>query len=234
MYMSPTVFVITARKNTSTLNFYRKLLQMGPLTSMDAFESSYKSTPRQISITQSPAFETIPPDILDRIAQFVDADSILPLCHSMPYYKYIATAMFDYARRFPNDGYTPYELWPNMSLPMIETPESNIIDFPVKHVRAAGVYSSITSKKGGEINVPCSKNVLNYLGALPDVVSVNPGANPHALDGPSFMNFEIEWVCVQVKVQGNPLSVSISTGSLVNPRLLQQKLYHREKIEFKF
>ncbi|KAJ3257962.1 hypothetical protein HDU77_002496 [Chytriomyces hyalinus] len=147
---------------------------MDPLTSMDAFESS-KPAPRQISITCSPAFETMPPEILDRVVQFVDADSILPLCHSMPYYKYISTAMFDYARRFPNECYTPYELWPNMYLPMILTPESNIIDFPVKHVHAAAVYSRIISKHGGEINVPCSKNVLNYLGALPDAVSVNPG-----------------------------------------------------------
>ncbi|KAJ3408421.1 hypothetical protein HDU80_005742 [Chytriomyces hyalinus] len=39
----------------------------------------------------------MPPEILDRIASFVDANSILNLCHSLLYFKYISKAMLDIA-----------------------------------------------------------------------------------------------------------------------------------------
>ncbi|KAI8835377.1 hypothetical protein BJ741DRAFT_222712 [Chytriomyces cf. hyalinus JEL632] len=111
----------------------------------DAFESSTdaaidETTSCLGSITRSAAFETMPPEILDRIVQYVDDESILPLCHALPYFKYISTAMFDFAQRFP------YE-----------------------------VYSRIISKHGGNVHVYCGKEVLNYLGVLPDVLSVHPG-----------------------------------------------------------
>ncbi|KAJ3223611.1 hypothetical protein HDU78_011244, partial [Chytriomyces hyalinus] len=158
------------------LNFYRELLQLAPLNSMDAFEFStdnaiVEPTPCQGSIARAAAFETMPPEILDRIVQFVDDESILPLCHSMPYYKYISAAMFDFAHRFPDEDYGLYQLWPNMQL----TAELNETDFPIQHLHAAAVYARIISKHDGRIHVPCSKNVLNYLGTFPDVLYVHPG-----------------------------------------------------------
>ncbi|KAI8835378.1 hypothetical protein BJ741DRAFT_607795, partial [Chytriomyces cf. hyalinus JEL632] len=162
------------------LNFYRKLLQMDPLTRMDAFESSkdlaiVKPVSCERSITRSVAFETMPPEILDRIAQFVDGKSILPLCHALPYYKYISAAMFDFKIRFVGEMYKPSKLWPDMHFPMLGGTHSEITEFPIQHMHAAGVYARIVSKHGGNIHVPCSTNVVNYIGALPDVVSVHPG-----------------------------------------------------------
>ncbi|TPX54850.1 hypothetical protein CcCBS67573_g09525 [Chytriomyces confervae] len=158
------------------LNFYRKLLQLHPLTSMDAFRTSRIQPTSCIgSINRSASFETMPPEILNRIVQYVDSKSILPLCHSLPYYKYISRAMFDFARPFPNERYTPSELWPDMQLPIFQNEESETTEFPIKHLQAAKVYSRIISKHCGNVHVPCSKNALNYLDALPDAVFVCPG-----------------------------------------------------------
>ncbi|KAJ3221183.1 hypothetical protein HDU81_010827 [Chytriomyces hyalinus] len=161
------------------LNFYRKLLQLDPLTSMGAFESSTDAavdepTASPESITRSAALGTMPAEILDRIVQFVDDESIMPLCHAMPYYKYISAAMFDFALRFPDEYDTPSELWPDLFLPRIQNSESVLTDFQIQNVHAIGVYSRIVSKHGGTVNVPCAKNVFNFLGTFPDVVSVHP------------------------------------------------------------
>ncbi|KAJ3232579.1 hypothetical protein HDU77_000821, partial [Chytriomyces hyalinus] len=164
-----------ADKALDELNFYRKLLQMDPLTTLDEPSSDLaivKPATYPGSITRSAAFETMPPEILDHIAQFVDGESILPLCHSLPYYKYISAAMFDFKIRFEDEMYKPSKLWPDMHFPGTY---SDITAFPIQHMHAAGVYARIISKHGGIVHVPCSKNVVNYMGALPDVVSVHPG-----------------------------------------------------------
>ncbi|KAJ3234078.1 hypothetical protein HDU78_006044 [Chytriomyces hyalinus] len=155
---------------------------MEPLTSTDAFELSTDDTNLQPalcqgSISRSAGLETMPAEILDRIVQCVDGKSILSLCHSLPYYKYISTAMFNFAHRCPDEYYAPPELWPDMYFPMFDNAESKAIDFPIQHLRAAGAYSRIISKYGGNFHIHCSENVLNYLGALPDVLSVHPGDN---------------------------------------------------------
>ncbi|KAJ3225108.1 hypothetical protein HDU81_008144 [Chytriomyces hyalinus] len=151
---------------------------MDPLTSLDAFESSAEDATVQPashlgSITRSAALESMPPEILDRIVEHVDADSLLQLCHSMPYYKYISTAMFDFARRFPSEDYTVVQLWPDMHFPPKN--ESRTTEFPIQHLHAADVYSRIVLKHGGNIHIPCSKNLFNYLGAIPDELSIFPG-----------------------------------------------------------
>ncbi|KAJ3215199.1 hypothetical protein HDU81_001480, partial [Chytriomyces hyalinus] len=166
------------------LNFYRKLLQMDPFATMDAFDVFTDNAEAQTasclrSITRSASLETMAPEVLDRIVQFVDDRSILPLRHAMPYYKYISTAMYDFAHRFPHECYTPLQLWPDKHFPMIQNAGSKKTDFPIQHMHAVGVYARIISKHGGNFHVPCSKYVLNYLGALPDTP-------PQALDGPSF------------------------------------------------
>ncbi|KAJ3381985.1 hypothetical protein HDU80_001656, partial [Chytriomyces hyalinus] len=113
---------------------------MDPSTSVDALETSnIKLTSCLGSITRSAAFETMPPEILVRIAQFVDSKSILPLCHSIPCYKYISAAMFDFAHRFPYKEYTLSKLWPDMYFPEILTFKTKWPDFPIEHMHAAGV-----------------------------------------------------------------------------------------------
>ncbi|KAJ3377421.1 hypothetical protein HDU80_003287 [Chytriomyces hyalinus] len=163
------------------LNFYRKLLQLDLLTTMEAFASSAEDADTQPaartgSVTRPAALGTMPTEILDQIVQFVDGESILPLCHALPYFKYISTAMFEFAHRFSFEHYTLSRLWPDMHLPKYQTRESRAANcFPVKHLHAAGVYSRIVSKNGGNVHVSCSENVFNYLGALSDEVSLCPG-----------------------------------------------------------
>ncbi|KAI8835356.1 hypothetical protein BJ741DRAFT_607740, partial [Chytriomyces cf. hyalinus JEL632] len=160
------------------LNLYRKLLQMDPLTSVDesfADHAIVKPTPYLGSSPCSAAFQTMPVEILEHIVQYVGADSILPLCHALPNYKHVSTAMFDFANRFPNEKYTPSKLWPDMYFPKFKNTETNMTEFPIQHMHAVGAYARIISKHGGNVFVPCSKNVFNYLGALPDVLSVFPG-----------------------------------------------------------
>ncbi|KAJ3230755.1 hypothetical protein HDU77_001247, partial [Chytriomyces hyalinus] len=143
---------------------------MDSLTCMHAFDLSTNEDNVQPascpgSITRSASLETMPPEILDRIVRFVDGKSILPLCHSMPYDKYISAAMFHFGHRFPHERYTPLELWPDKYFPMCR----------VQRMHAAGMYARIVSKLGGNVHVPCSKNVLKYLGALRDVLSIHSG-----------------------------------------------------------
>ncbi|KAJ3380029.1 hypothetical protein HDU80_002238 [Chytriomyces hyalinus] len=77
------------------INLYRTLLRMEPLTSVAAFSIPSRISTPVIPQPVSPQFECMPSEILDRIASFVDGDSILTLCHSVPYFKYISKAMLD-------------------------------------------------------------------------------------------------------------------------------------------
>ncbi|KAJ3260042.1 hypothetical protein HDU77_001559 [Chytriomyces hyalinus] len=218
---------------------------MDPLTTMHAFESSSDSaidetTSCQGSIARSPTFETMPPEMLDRIVQFVDGKSILPLCHALPYFKYISTAMFDFARRFPEEKYTPSKLWPNIHLHKAGSMDSEITEFPIRHlettkfpiqhIHAAAVYARIVSKHGGIVHVSCSKDVLNYLGAFPDVVSVHPSYEASNSVWGEFMRaladankqirsctVDVEWESheelVQTKQQEEKSSISYVAGT---------------------
>ncbi|KAJ3222458.1 hypothetical protein HDU78_011723, partial [Chytriomyces hyalinus] len=127
------------------------------------------------SIARSAAFENMPTEILDRIVQFVDGESILPLCHALPYFKYISTAMFDFAHRFPNEYHRPSQLWPDMMIRKNQSNATDVTDFPIQHMHATRVYARIVSMHGGHIFLPCIQNVLNYLGAFPDTISVYAG-----------------------------------------------------------
>ncbi|KAJ3384485.1 hypothetical protein HDU80_000933, partial [Chytriomyces hyalinus] len=116
---------------------------MDPLTCMHAFDLSTNDENAQPAsclgfITLSASLEIMPPEVLDRIVRFVDGKSILPLCHSMPYYRYISAAMFDFAHRFPYELYTPLELWPDMYFPMFWNPGPKITVFPIQHMHVAG------------------------------------------------------------------------------------------------
>ncbi|KAJ3240614.1 hypothetical protein HDU77_011109 [Chytriomyces hyalinus] len=148
---------------------------------MDAFESSSHAvidatTTCHGSIARSAAaaaaFENMPPEILNRIVQFVDGESILPLCHALPYFKYISAAMLDFAHRFPNEYRRPSQLWPYMIIRKNQSNATNVTDFPIQHIHATRVYARIISMHGGHIFLPCIENVLNYLGAFPDTISV--------------------------------------------------------------
>ncbi|KAJ3245489.1 hypothetical protein HDU77_009440 [Chytriomyces hyalinus] len=91
------------------VNSYRKLLQMPSLTSIDSSFVTLLKAP--VSNTVCPSIDTVssilampskrtlesmPPEILDRIASFVrNGHNILKLSHAVRYYKYISKAMFD-------------------------------------------------------------------------------------------------------------------------------------------
>ncbi|KAJ3047993.1 hypothetical protein HDU99_009303, partial [Rhizoclosmatium hyalinum] len=64
------------------------------------------------SASGKPTLESMPDEVLDRIASFVDAGSIMKLSHAVRYYKYISTAM--YALK---EDYNADEDWPEFVLP---------------------------------------------------------------------------------------------------------------------
>ncbi|KAJ3263258.1 hypothetical protein HDU77_011040 [Chytriomyces hyalinus] len=98
--------VSTYDQDTSTtVNSIRRLPQMPPL---EIIGSSFLTQPVSTAPCLStdtvlskpataviPTLESMPPEILDLIASFVDSFSILRLCHAVRYYKYISQAMFD-------------------------------------------------------------------------------------------------------------------------------------------
>ncbi|KAJ3376831.1 hypothetical protein HDU80_003724, partial [Chytriomyces hyalinus] len=99
------------------------------------------------SITRFASLETMPPEVLDRIVRFVDGKSILPLCHSMPCYRYISAAMVDFAHRFPCECHA--SLGQISISQCFRNPGPKITVFPIQHMHAAGVYASIVSKLDG-------------------------------------------------------------------------------------
>ncbi|KAJ3226157.1 hypothetical protein HDU81_007450 [Chytriomyces hyalinus] len=156
------------------INLYRTLLRMPPLASVAAFSPPSQPVTPDIPKPVSPHFESMPTEILDRIASFVDGDSILNLCHSIPYFKYISKAMMDIADTFPS--YDRLNFWPHYKLPTarwtIEYPLSGNIDYKNRHLYALSVYSRIVSRHSGSATVACSKGFDNVVGALPDNLKV--------------------------------------------------------------
>ncbi|KAI8821916.1 hypothetical protein BJ741DRAFT_636773 [Chytriomyces cf. hyalinus JEL632] len=155
------------------INLYRTLLRMEPLTSIAAFLTPLQPSTPDIPQPVSPQFECMPSEILDQIASFVDGDSILTLCHSVPYFKYISKAMLDVADPL---RYDRLNFWPHYTLPTaiwtIEYPLSGNIDFRNRHLFALSVYSHIVSRHSGSATVACSKGFDNVVGALPDSLRV--------------------------------------------------------------
>ncbi|KAI8820349.1 hypothetical protein BJ741DRAFT_638968 [Chytriomyces cf. hyalinus JEL632] len=137
----------------------------------------------QGSVTHSATFETMPPEILDCIIQFVGANLILPLCHSMPYYKYVSEAMFNFAHRFPNQRYRPYMLWPDMYLPGVPNEPSKTIDFPMQHLLAAAMYARIISKNGGNVHADLFQKIHCTLAHFLKYCLYTMVATVQALDG---------------------------------------------------
>ncbi|KAJ3219230.1 hypothetical protein HDU81_000370, partial [Chytriomyces hyalinus] len=164
------------------INFYRKLLRLDPM-SLDDFSPppSQLMTANSsiISNTMMPTarFESMPPEILDRIASFVDGDSIVQLCHSMPYFKYISKAMLDLANVFPEDFEQPEDLWPTFHMPSVVQIANLLwwekLVIPTRHLYTLGMYSRAIAKHGSYASVHCAVGLDDVLGALPDTLHVS-------------------------------------------------------------
>ncbi|KAI8819290.1 hypothetical protein BJ741DRAFT_684461 [Chytriomyces cf. hyalinus JEL632] len=72
------------------------------------------TTTSKPAILSRDSLESMPPEILDRIASFVRADhDILHVCHAVRYYKYISDVMFNYAHELTKPP-SPADLWPRI------------------------------------------------------------------------------------------------------------------------
>ncbi|KAI8830672.1 hypothetical protein BJ741DRAFT_619533 [Chytriomyces cf. hyalinus JEL632] len=153
------------------LNTYQKQLQI--LTSVnDLFPSKTTPCPSANIVPAMPAMpsgytlESMPPEILDRIASFVSAShDILRLCHTVRYFKYISKAMFDFASAFKPPR-KPVDLWPRIKV------ETVLYTIPPLKRQLLGAYSRILSKHGGSATIKKSFRVEAILGVLPQTVEV--------------------------------------------------------------
>ncbi|KAJ3382897.1 hypothetical protein HDU80_001437 [Chytriomyces hyalinus] len=170
-------------------NSYRKLLQMPLLTSI-SFPSLAKTSVSPTahpcidivssapSIPSRSRLESMPPEILDRIASFVTGASILQLCHAVRYYKYISQAMFDFGHPLPTRNRAkPLDVafWPRVFLgeasavsPFEEAPR-----VPMSHLHVLQSFSSILNKHGGYASIDDSPGTDAFLGALTENVNLS-------------------------------------------------------------
>ncbi|ORY53915.1 hypothetical protein BCR33DRAFT_11587 [Rhizoclosmatium globosum] len=105
------------------INTLRSLLYAPPITDIQnallpspptTSTQSRRTIHTQHSIPSIISLESLPDVILDRIASFTDSKSIIPLCHAVPYYKYISKAMYDMASE--NNSLCVDLLWPTFEL----------------------------------------------------------------------------------------------------------------------
>ncbi|KAJ3261427.1 hypothetical protein HDU77_000866 [Chytriomyces hyalinus] len=167
------------------INFYRRLLQMSQLSRIDAFSefqsgeqlsltASSSSTLQSVTATIPAArtLESMPPEILDRIAAHVDGDAIWLLARAIPYFKYISTAMFEVIRtakpNLPRRQISRF-FWPEFRWDFIRGGAS--FTFPLAHLHAVGTYSRILSKHGGHARFHAYEDMNIMLGAMPEKLS---------------------------------------------------------------
>ncbi|KAJ3223152.1 hypothetical protein HDU81_009378 [Chytriomyces hyalinus] len=119
--------------------------------------------------------ESMPPEILDRIASFVRGDEIMAWCHAVPYFKYISKAIYDFGypiRTRYQPGTVWFNFWPCVNLQQSTyAPFEAVLPVPLSHLHALQTYSTILSKHGGYARIDDSTGI-SVLGALPDEVEV--------------------------------------------------------------
>ncbi|KAJ3389000.1 hypothetical protein HDU80_011586, partial [Chytriomyces hyalinus] len=130
-----------------------------------------------------PTLESMPPEILDLIASFVDGISILQLCHAVRYYKYISQAMFDIGYPLTlqtSQKFVQLNFWPCAYL---QKPSDcdvfATMPIAASHMHAFQTYSNILSKHGGYASIDAT--AMTMVGALPKNVEVEVG---HATPSP--------------------------------------------------
>ncbi|KAJ3233128.1 hypothetical protein HDU81_002484 [Chytriomyces hyalinus] len=123
------------------INYYRRLLQLSPLPRIEAFSASQsgdQATERSSStslsftptVSAAATLESMPREILDRIAAFMNGRTIWRLSHAVPYYKYISSAMLD-VMKCTNGPRQAQRLWPVLEWHVGRPGRSA---FPISHI----------------------------------------------------------------------------------------------------
>ncbi|KAJ3281195.1 hypothetical protein HDU79_011029, partial [Rhizoclosmatium sp. JEL0117] len=157
------------------INTLRSLLMLPPVNSIaDALlDESNKISGRQKQLRiGQPTLESLPDEVLDQIAGLVnDKDSIMNLCHAVPYYKYISKAIYDVAKAIEDDvGEVEFDiLWPFFHFPPFDT-----IRIPLKHRFKFFTYARVLQKNGcgADIKLYDIEYLDEFSALLPGVVSV--------------------------------------------------------------
>ncbi|KAJ3070529.1 hypothetical protein HDU98_006479 [Podochytrium sp. JEL0797] len=184
------------------INVYRKLLRLPSLSSAQFRSTSDQHRPSStVQITGPPSLTSLPPEILDRIVSFIDSDSIMQFCHSMPQLSHISKAIFEVGSAFPGFYSGPTLLWPDLEFPVgslekaereldSEDEDADIFDYddeyapteiPVRHILKIYTLSKILSRyNGSAVIVPSSVEYLDNLAPLlPKNIFI--GENPEEL-----------------------------------------------------
>ncbi|KAJ3399166.1 hypothetical protein CcCBS67573_g04169 [Chytriomyces confervae] len=170
---------LAQRRMLDEVNALRKQLQMQPFENI--CESFFARSPTAVCPSARIAssrpevmpsrrmLESMPPEVLDRIASFVSGDDIVQLCHAVRYFKYISKAMYDFALRLQiRTPPRPADLWPRMCM---ESFLLLISEPPI--LRALGTYSRILSKHGGCASFDYHGAMSNDFGAFPESLEVS-------------------------------------------------------------
>ncbi|KAJ3265099.1 hypothetical protein HDU77_006534 [Chytriomyces hyalinus] len=167
------------------INYYRRLLQMSPVSCIDGFSEDQASHTASSSSTSSAVttLESMPVEILDRITAFTDGETVWQLSHAVRYYKYISSAMFNVMQceRRPShpDRLWPAFMWFDTGVGLMAPPDTSV--FPVSHLHTVGTYSRILSKHGGYAEVETWEDMETLFGAMPEMLDVRFGARSEGL-----------------------------------------------------
>ncbi|KAJ3255954.1 hypothetical protein HDU77_003453 [Chytriomyces hyalinus] len=170
---------LAQRRMLDEVNALRKQLQMQPFENI--CESFFARSPTAVCpsariassrpdvMPSRRSLESMPPEVLDRIASFVSGDDIAQLCHAVRYFKYISKAMHDFALRLEiRTPPRPADLWPRMCMEPFRFFNSTP---PI--LRALGTYSRILSKHGGYASFDYYGAMYNEFDALPESLEVS-------------------------------------------------------------
>ncbi|KAI8614492.1 hypothetical protein BC830DRAFT_1127220 [Chytriomyces sp. MP71] len=112
-------------------------------------------------------FDRMPPEILDHVLPFVDSDSIVTLCHALPYFKHVSHAIHSAARCLKKKRADVRQFWPSLRL------SETIPDECAPYLRALIL---VLKRNGGTAVTLVPQNIAqlrSFISLLPDNLVVD-------------------------------------------------------------
>ncbi|ORY53459.1 hypothetical protein BCR33DRAFT_955 [Rhizoclosmatium globosum] len=133
------------------INILRCLLKAPPVHRVEDALLPESSTRAKCAMlpsytTSKPSLESLPGEILDKIASYIDRRSVKKLAHAVPYYKYISTAMFALV------GYPSVNSsWPHFQLPEFRVSVQDYDISPSDQIFKVYTYCRVLQRNQGVV-----------------------------------------------------------------------------------